>query len=71
MRKPRIFMADFETTVFEGQTFTEVWASAIVELFTEDVSVFNSIDIFFDYIINLKNDLIIYFHNLKFDGEFI
>lgn len=71
MRKPRIFMADFETTVYEGQTFTEVWASAIVELFTEDVCVFNSINIFFDYIINLRNDLIIYFHNLKFDGEFI
>ena len=35
--KARTFMADFETTVYEGQTSTEVWASACVELYTEDV----------------------------------
>ena len=32
-------MCDFETTVYEGQDHTEVWASASVELFTEDVHI--------------------------------
>lgn len=29
-RKYRYFSCDFETTVYEGQTSTEVWASAVV-----------------------------------------
>lgn len=66
----RIFSADFETTVYEGQTHTEVWAAAIVELFTEDVEIFNSIDKLFDYILAIDSNTIIYFHNIKFDGEF-
>ena len=33
----KYFVGDFETTVFEGQNTTEVWDSAVVELFTEDV----------------------------------
>ena len=68
--KPRIFSADFETTVYEGQTHTEVWAAAIVELYTEDVEIFNSIDKLFDYILSIDSNTIIYFHNIKFDGEF-
>ena len=73
MRKQtaRIFTADFETTVFEGQKSTEVWAAAIVELNTEDVQIFNTIDGLFDYILSINSNTIIYFHNLKFDGEFI
>ena len=70
-QKPRIFSADFETTVYEGQTHTEVWAAAIVELYTEDVVIFNSIDKLFDYILSIDCNTIIYFHNIKFDGEFI
>ena len=73
MRKQtaRIFTADFETTVFEGQKSTEVWAAAIVELNTEDVQIFNTIDGLFEYILSIDSNTIIYFHNLKFDGEFI
>ncbi len=72
MRKsrPRIYSADFETTVYSGQTKTEVWAAAIVELFTEDVEIFNSIDKLFDHILSIDGNSIIYFHNIKFDGEF-
>ena len=66
----RIFSADFETTVYEGQTHTEVWAAAIVELFTEDVEIFNSIEKLFNYILSIDSNAIIYFHNIKFDGEF-
>lgn len=67
----RTFVADFETTVYEGQTFTEVWAAAIVELNTEDVHIFNSLPALFDYIMSFDFNAVIYFHNIKFDGEFI
>lgn len=68
--KPRTFVADFETTVYEGQTSTEVWAAAIVELNTEDVVIFNSLPALFDYILSFNFNSTIYFHNIKFDGEF-
>lgn len=70
IRKSRIFAADFETTVFDGQSFTEVWASASVELGTEDVKIFHSIQEQFDYFVSLRDNLIVYYHNLKFDGSF-
>lgn len=69
-KKLRYFSADFETTVYKGQTYTEVWAAACVELFTEDVSIFHSLPELFDYIVSLKQHICIYFHNLKFDGSF-
>ena len=69
-RKYRYFMCDFETTVYEGQTHTEVWASASVELYTENVSIFHSIDEQFNYFISLNSNIIAYYHNLKFDGSF-
>ena len=37
------FVGDFETTVYKVQTETEVWASALVELYTEDVKIFHSL----------------------------
>ena len=67
----REFSADFETTVYAGQTYTEVWAAAIVELGTEHVELFHSIGDFFKYIRSLKCNCRISFHNLKFDGAFI
>lgn len=70
-RETEYFMGDFETTVFAGQEFTEVWASAIVPFYSEEVIVHNSIGKFFAYIFSLKKNVTIYFHNLKFDGEFI
>lgn len=66
---PRIFVGDFETTVYEGQTSTEVWASALVELNTENVLLFHSIDDTFDFLESIGN-VIVYYHNLKFDGSF-
>ena len=66
----RYFSADFETTVYKGQKMTEVWASACVELFTEDVKIFHSIDEQFDYFVSLNCPLVVYYHNLKFDGNF-
>ena len=66
----RTFVADFETTVYTGQVHTEVWAAAIVELFTEDVHVFHSINDLYEYMKSLKCNIRCYFHNLKFDGSF-
>lgn len=69
-RSYRYFMGDFETTVYEGQINTEVWASASVELYTEDVNIFHSIDEQFKYFESLNENIIVYYHNLKFDGAF-
>lgn len=63
-------MCDFETTVYKGQVNTEVWASASVELFTEDVHIFHSIGEQFDYFTSLNTNIYAYYHNLKFDGSF-
>jgi hypothetical protein len=66
----RIFVGDFETTVYKNQTFTEVWASALVELYTEDVIIHHSIKDTFEYLASLPGNVLIYYHNLKFDGAF-
>lgn len=70
VKKYRYFMCDFETTVYKGQVNTEVWASASVELFTEDVNIFHSIGEQFEYFIAQKCNIVAYYHNLKFDGAF-
>lgn len=69
-QKPIILVCDFETTVYDNQEYTEVWASACVELNTEDVKIFHSIDEQFEYFISLGKNVIAYYHNLKFDGQF-
>lgn len=69
-RKYKYMVGDFETSVYAGQDHTEVWASAVVEMYTEDVKILHSIDETFSYLKLLKTNVIIYFHNLKFDGSF-
>lgn len=70
-RTYRYYACDFETTVFEGQTYTEVWSAAVIELWTEQPYIFHSIGEMFDYFLSLNDNLILYFHNEKFDGSFI
>lgn len=70
LAKFRYFVGDFETTVYKGQEFTEVWASASVELFTEEVNIFHSIAEQWEYFVSLNSNIICYYHNLKFDGVF-
>lgn len=70
VRQFRYFACDFETTVYKGQTNTEVWASASVELYTEDVQIFHSIEEQFNYFVSLNCNVVAYYHNLKFDGAF-
>lgn len=69
-REYRYFMGDFETTVYKGQVNTEVWASAVVELFSDKVEIFHSIAETFDYLVSLNTNVVVYYHNLKFDGAF-
>ena len=73
------FVGDFETTVYDDQDYTEVWASALVpikdrgsddEYGEEDVKIFGSIDATFRYLVSLNTNVMIYYHNLKFDGAF-
>lgn len=64
------FTADFETaTWLENETW--VWAWAVCEIGNEEnIVIDNNIDSFMDFCKNSKNSTF-YFHNLKFDGEFI
>lgn len=69
------YIADFETTVYDGQDKTEVWAYALVRMGCEHVTVGNNIYDFFNDCISLtvqhNTDIVVFFHNLKFDGTFI
>lgn len=65
-----VLVGDFETSVYKGQKSTEVWASALVPVGSEDVKIFNSIESTFYYLKELKGNQKIYYHNLKFDGHF-
>lgn len=69
---------DFETVVTgeKDQSETEVWCCGIVDLDDPDeldsVYVGHSIQDFFDKMYSYKaNKVVAYFHNLKFDGNFI
>ena len=62
------YTADFETCVWE-ENETWVWAWAVCNIDTEKIELGTEIDDFINYFYN-KNATV-YFHNLKFDGEFI
>ena len=70
VKEKRIFVGDFETTVFSGQTRTDVWASAFVELFDDNVTVVGCIEDSLKFLIDLNSEVVCYYHNLKFDGMF-
>lgn len=67
----KYYSADFETTVYEGQESTEVWLAGICELYTEKPIIVYSISDFYSLLENIDEDIIVYFHNEKFDGSFI
>ena len=66
----RKFTADFETNVNEKDC--RVWAYAISEIGNPDFFKYgNSIEDFINWCANKKYNYTVYFHNLKFDGEYI
>lgn len=66
----RKFTADFETNVSKSDC--RVWAYAICEIGNNfEFSYGNNIDDFIKWCSNKKENYLVYFHNLKFDGEYI
>lgn len=64
------YVADFETTT--NPEDTRVWGWGLYDIESDHFQHGKTIDEFFeDYIFKLPDKSIIYFHNLKFDGEFI
>ena len=65
----RKYTGDFETaTWLENETF--VWAWAVCEIGNENIILGNNIESFMEFC-EKENNPEIFFHNLKFDGEFI
>ena len=66
----RKFTADFETTVDESDC--RVWAYSICEIDNINNFIYgNNIEDFINWCSNPKENYVVYFHNLKFDGEYI
>ena len=66
----RRFTADFETNVSEDDA--RVWAYAICEIGNPDnIIIGNDIEDFINWCANSRANYTLYFHNLKFDSEYI
>lgn len=64
------FAADFETTTQIDDC--RVWAYSLCEIGKPEVFIYgNNIDDFMKFCANPKENYVLYFHNLKFDSEFI
>ena len=70
IKEKKIFACDFETTVYENQTRTDVWSSCLCELHTETPILHGCIEDTFEYFESLNCNIDAYYHNLKFDGNF-
>lgn len=63
------YSCDFETTTDPNDC--RVWAWVAIDIDNQHERFYgNSITSFFEWVFGLKNS-VAYFHNLKFDGEFI
>ena len=70
MAKYKRFTADFETTTDEEDC--RVWAYALCEVGNVDNFIYgNNIEDFIKFCSNKKENYQLYFHNLRFDGEYI
>lgn len=73
-KKLPIYCADFETTSYnqyleEGRTKVYLWCLKSLD---EKVSLMGiDLQSFFENLIKIGNEFVVYFHNLSFDGEFI
>ena len=66
----RSFTADFETTTDPKDC--RVWAYSICEINNQENFLYgNNIEDFIKFCANEDENYTLYFHNLKFDGEFI
>lgn len=69
--KTVMLACDFETTVYDNQTYTEVWAAAYARLFHDKVTVLHSLPEFLKELIDYRVNVMCWFHNERFDGTFI
>jgi hypothetical protein len=66
----RSYVADFETTTTEKNCF--VWAYGLCEIgYRDNIHYGTNIDDFMSWCERQRENVKIYFHNLKFDGQFI
>ena len=70
----KTYIADLETVVYDGQTETEAWASALVDIEAPNdigsVIIHHSLSETLRYLDTQDEDAVLYYHNLKFDGQF-
>lgn len=64
-----VFIADFET--INNENDCRVWLWGLYNIDSKKFFYGDTIESFFEKIMSLKNKSKIYFHNLKFDGEFL
>lgn len=64
-----IYVADFETTT--NPSDCRVWGWGLYNIEKDKFKYGTTIESFFEEIFELPNKTTLYFHNLKFDGEFI
>lgn len=70
----RYYSADFETTnqIIAESGKLEVWLAGAVDIGTMEIAnISYNIDDFMFWLRHLDHDAIVYFHNLKHDGEFL
>ena len=68
--KNKSYVADFETTTRENDC--RVWAWGICEVGNkENIFIGTQIDKFFDWCKSQPDNPKVYFHNLKFDAQFL
>ena len=66
----KIYTADFETTT--DPLDLRVWVWGLYNIGSEKFNYNNDLDSFFNYLkYKIEDGSILYFHNLKFDGEFL
>lgn len=78
MNRNNIYVADFETIIEDTQYFKKYNRSGIVYGYIKNFNYedkayefINIRDMFWYITNNHKNDVIVFFHNLSFDGVFI
>lgn len=64
-----IYIADTETLTYLEDGRTRVWGWGLVEIGHRDVELGTTLDGLMERI--LEQECVVYFHNIKFDGEFI
>lgn len=65
-----IYACDFETTVYDDQDRTDVWSSCFCELGDHKPIILGNIADTYKYFVDLNANVDLYYHNLKFDGNF-